>query len=215
MPRFVGLVDVVVAVIALTAIALPAREMHAEASSHGSDADRFALALAEARSLAQPADGAQVGELARQLSAAGFRDWAVEAAQRGAIRAKGSPTAWRALLAASVASVDRLDVAPALEFANAALAACDAAHHGAPSGGACPTWEEVRMRLYQQHLDAGVRSGIDPHHDPVGFRTAGERGLRTIRIGGNSAGLTPPAPTPSTGSAGSAATGSAAPTPRP
>lgn len=38
------------------------------------------------------------------------------------------------------------------------------------------------MSLYQKHLDAGVQSGIDPHHNPKGFRAAGEAGLRTIRL---------------------------------
>jgi hypothetical protein len=40
------------------------------------------------------------------------------------------------------------------------------------------------MKLYQQHLDAGVKSGIDPHHDPRGFRKAGEAALRQIHLGG-------------------------------
>ena len=38
------------------------------------------------------------------------------------------------------------------------------------------------MTLYQQHLDAGVKSGIDPRRDPKGFRAAGEAGLRSIRL---------------------------------
>jgi hypothetical protein len=41
------------------------------------------------------------------------------------------------------------------------------------------------MRLYQQHLDAGVKSGIDPRRDPKGFRAAGEAGLRSIRLNSN------------------------------
>jgi len=44
------------------------------------------------------------------------------------------------------------------------------------------------MKLYQEHLDAGVASGIDPHKGPDAvraFRRAGERALRQIRLGGD------------------------------
>jgi hypothetical protein len=60
------------------------------------------------------------------------------------------------------------------------------------------------MRLYQQNLDAGVKAGIDPKLDPAGFRQAGEKALRHIRIGPAVQQPTPP-PTPQgSGSAGSA-----------
>ena len=38
------------------------------------------------------------------------------------------------------------------------------------------------MSFYRQHLAAGIESGIDPKRDPVGFRNAGERGMRAVRI---------------------------------
>jgi hypothetical protein len=72
-------------------------------------------------------------------------------------------------------------VIPALDYANRALAACDQARE-AGGQAACPSWEEVRMRLYHQHLDAGVKSGINPRQDPKGFRAAGESGIRQIRL---------------------------------
>src|SRR5258706_4349092 len=109
--------------------------------------------------MAHPDDGATIDDLARRLGAAGFKDWAIETALHGSERAKQSPTRWRALLATSVAFVDRLDVVPALDYANRALAACE-------DQPACPSWEKTRMQLYQQHLDAGVKSGIDPHPGP-------------------------------------------------
>jgi hypothetical protein len=59
------------------------------------------------------------------------------------------------------------------------------------------------MRLYQQHLDAGVKSGIDPHVDPAGFRRAGEAALRQIRIG-------PSQPAPPSAPQSNAAPGSGA-----
>ena len=38
------------------------------------------------------------------------------------------------------------------------------------------------VSLYQQHLAAGIKSGIDPRIDPKGFREAGEAALRSIRL---------------------------------
>lgn len=179
--RFVGLVDLGVATIVLVTIALPAREMYASAAQKGTEAERFSLSLAEARTMAHPDDGAAIGDLARRLGAAGFKDWAIEAALLGSERAKPSPSRWRALLATSVAFVDRLDVVPALDYANRALSACEGQQVS------CPSWERVRMELYQQHLDAGVKSGIDPRRGPAAakaFRHAGESALRQIHLGG-------------------------------
>jgi hypothetical protein len=189
LPRFIGVVDLAVATVVAVAIFLPAREMYAAAAQKGSDTDRFELALAEARSIAHPEDGNAVSEVSRRLDEAGFKDWAIESAVHGSAAAAKSPTAWRALLAASVAYVDRLDAVPALEYANRALASCQA------TAQSCPSWEEIRMQLYQQHLDAGVKSGIDPHKDPRGFRRAAEAALRTIHIKTNDQNRAPvPAP---------------------
>lgn len=179
--RVVGFVDIGIAVVILVALLLPAREMLASAAYQSSEADQFALALAEARTLARPDDGAAAAELARRLGAAGFRDWAVESAVRASERAKASPTRWRALFAASIALIDQLDVVPGLDYANRALAACEEA------GAACPAWEQVRMKMYQAQLDAGVKSGIDPRRGAEAvkaFRRAGESGLRQIYVGG-------------------------------
>jgi hypothetical protein len=201
LPRFLGLVDLAIATVVIGIVVLPARQMYAHAAQKGDEAQQFGLALAEARTIAHPDDGAAVGELARRLGESAFKDWAVEASVHGAERAKSSTSAWRALLAASVAYVDKIDVIPALDYANRALTACHA------QTDACPTWEEIRMKLYQQHLDAGVKSGIDPRRNPKGFRAAGEAGLRTIRLkqteqenssvgSGSATGSAAPAPTP-------------------
>ena len=186
LPRFVGLVDLGIATVIAVAVVLPAREMFAAPAIKGDEAQQFAVALAEARTIARPDDGFAVEEFARRLGEAGMKDWAVESAIAASERAMGSPTRWRALIAASVAYVDRLDVIPGLDYANRALAECSAARDRGSilaSGAACPTWEEVRMRLYQQNLDAGVKSGIDPHRDPRGFRHAEESALRQIHLG--------------------------------
>ncbi|MBA3457985.1 MAG: hypothetical protein H0T42_33185 [Deltaproteobacteria bacterium] len=176
LPRSIGLVDIAIITVVLVMIVLPARRMYASAAHKGDEAARFGLALSEARTMAQPNDGMHAADLGRRLGDAEFKDWAIEVAADGAVRARGTPSEWRALLAASIAYVDRLDVVAALDHANRALASCQAMQ------GGCPSWEEVRMQLYQQHLDAGVSSGIDPRHDPKGFRTAGEGAVRTIRL---------------------------------
>lgn len=189
--RFVGIVDLGVAMVVLVTLVLPAREMYASSAHGSSEADRFAVALAEARTLAHPEDGAAVDELSRRLAVAGETDWAIEVAMRGGERARQSPTRWRALLAASAAFAGRNDAAPALDLVRRALAACR--DHEA----ACPGWERARMKLYHDQLEAGVASGIDPHRDPEGFRRAGERALHLIHLGGHDAERSSaPAPAP-------------------
>jgi hypothetical protein len=180
-PQAIGIVDLGILTLVAVALLLPPREMLASSSYKGDESTRFALALAEARTIARPDDGKHVDDFARIMGESGFKDWAVEAAIDGSERAKTSPTRWRALLAASVAYVDRIDVIPALDYANRALAACEAARESGDQN-ACPNWEEVRMRLYQKHLDLGVKSGINPRLDPQGFRAAGEGGIRQIRL---------------------------------
>jgi hypothetical protein len=210
LPR-VGLVDLGVATVVAVAIFLPSREMYASAALKADDAHQFEIADAEARTMARPGDGLAVEDFTRKLGEAGMKDWAIETAVVASDRGKESPTRWRALLAASVAYVEVLDAKPALDYADMALAACQATREkGDPT--ACPRPDEVRMQLYQQHLDAGVKSGIDPRKGPAAaaaFRNAGQSALRQIRLapahphaeGSGSAG---------SGSAGSA--GSAAPT---
>lgn len=200
MPRLFSLADLGVLTVVAVALFLPPREMYAASALKGDDKAQFAVALAEARTIARPGDGLAVEDLARKLGDAGLKDWAVEASVKASDRSKDSPTRWRALIAASVAYVDTLQVVEALDYANRALAACESSREKGDAA-ACPSWEEVRMRLYQQHLDAGVKSGIDPKKDPAGFRKAGQSALRQIYIGDPH---TRPVPAPS-GSAASPA----------
>lgn len=177
----VGIFDLGIAVVIAVLFALPARPMYASAVFKGDAASAFALALAEAKTVATSGDGAAVAEFVRKLDEAGQKDWAIDEAVRGSDRAKDSPSMWRALLAVSSAFVDRLDVVPALDYANRALAACRRSRETGDVN-ACPNWEEIRVALYQQSLDAGVRSGIDPRRDPRGFRRAQDSGMLQIRI---------------------------------
>jgi hypothetical protein len=180
-PLAVGVVDVGILTLIAFALFLPPREMFASSSFKGDEATRFALALAEARTIARPDDGRNVEDLSRRLGEAGYNDWEVESALDGSERMKDSPSRWRALLATSVAYVDRVDAVSALDYANRALVACESAREKAGQA-ACPSWEEIRMRLYHQALDAGVKSGVDPKRDPKAFRAAGESGIRQIRL---------------------------------
>ncbi|HUJ61635.1 MAG TPA: hypothetical protein VLX92_24190 [Kofleriaceae bacterium] len=186
LPRFVGVIDLSIAIVVAVLVLMPAREMFATAAIKGDDAQQFAIALAEARTIARPDDGRAAEDFARRLGEANMKDWAIEAAVRDSERAKDSPTRWRALLAASVAYVDKLDVVPGLDYANRALAACETARDRGDAA-ACPSWEQVRMKIYQAYLDAGVSSGINPHRDPIGFRKAGEQrsGWLQVRLGGH------------------------------
>jgi hypothetical protein len=176
--RIFGLVDLGVTAVVAVAIFLPAREMTAQAAIKGDD---FSLALAEARTEAHPGDGAAIEDFTRRLGDAGMKDWAVESAVRMADKTKDSPTRWRALIAASVAYIEKVEAVPALDYANKAIEAClEAAKTDA---AACPNFELVRMQFYQQHLDAGVSAGIDPKVNPKAFREAGQSKIRQFHIG--------------------------------
>jgi hypothetical protein len=212
--RYVGVLDLAILTVVAVAVFLPAREMYASNVIEGDEANRFAIALAEARTIARPDDGRAAEDFARRLGKANLKDWAIEVAVTASERAKESPTRWRALVAASVAYVDKLEVDAALDYANRALAACEAAQEKGDAV-ACPSSEEVRMRLYHQHLEAGVKSGIDPKVDAAGFRRAANAALRQINIG-NTRRPSTTAPEPEAGSAAAGAstpesTGSATP----
>jgi len=203
MTRLFSIVDLGVLTVAAVALFLPAREMYAASAIKGDDKAQFAVALAEARTLARPADGLAAEDLARKLSEAGLKDWAIESSVKASDRSKDSPTRWRALLAASVAYVEKVEVVEALDYANRALAACETSREKGDAA-ACPSWERIRMRLYQEPLSTGLKSKIDPKLDPAGFRRAGQAALRQIYIGdphtrpanGSAAPAPAPAPAP-------------------
>ena len=172
----VGPIDIAVVVVLLLALVMPPREVVATAAIRGDDASTFALGLAEAKTIVAPGDGAARAVLLRRLEDARQNDWALEEATRGGAIATPQ-SAWQVWLGMSLGYVDRLDAANALVYAQRALDACDA--------GACPSWERARMEIYRDHLDAGLRSGIDPKLDPHGFRAASERGIHSAHIRGH------------------------------
>jgi hypothetical protein len=207
--RYFSLVDITVAIVALVAIFLPPRPLEGVSAAAGTDDARFGLAEAEARVRAHPGDGAAAQELSRRLVEAKELDFAVEAPAE-ASQVKHAPTRWRALLATSRAYAERIEVEPAFEWGQMALNACQDAGEAA-----CPSWEEIKVDLYTRHLDAGIKSGIDPKVDPEGFRRAGEAALRTVHLEtGVMHAPEPPGPAPAPGSgsgSGSGTDGSAAP----
>jgi hypothetical protein len=201
--RWISIVDIVVAVVALVAIFLPARPLEGTSAAKGDDHARFALAAAEARTRVRPDDGAAVDELARRFVDAGELDFAVEAPAAASQAMRASPTRWRALYATAKSWGELREVKEASEWADRAWSACQDA------GPACPPWEGVRVELYAKHLEAGLASGIDPKVDPDGFRKAGEKALHLVHLTSNP--LTAPAPAPAPAGSGS----SAAPAPSP
>jgi len=192
--RFVGLVDLGVLTILIAAVVFPPREMYADSAIKGTEQERFGLALAEAEVIVHPDVPIHVDKLSDTLGQLGFKDWAIEVGVHGADRTRSSPMYWQALLATSVAYVDRLDAKNALAWATKAYQACEKA-----GDIACPGWEKTRMEIYRDHLQAGVDAGIDPRRNPKAFREAGETRIRSTRIGGShdTEQQTPaPAPTP-------------------
>jgi hypothetical protein len=191
--RWISIVDIVVAVVALVAIFLPARPLEGVSAAKGDDDARFALGAAEARTRVRaPAEmGRAAEELSRRFVDAHESDFAIEAPMSAARAMRGSPERWRALLATAKGYGELREVKDAAEWANEALAAC----HDA-GVEACPPWEEVRVDLYAKHLESGIASGIDPKVDPDGFRKAGEKALHMVHLSTNPLTAPSPAPTP-------------------
>jgi hypothetical protein len=205
LPRFVGFVDLGVLTVIVVLIILPPRAQYTRPVVKGNE---WRLALAEARTIANPSDGAAVDELAHELDDAQQKDWAIDFSVLASERAKDSPSRWRALLAASTAFVDRFDVVPGLDYANRALNACSAVRDRDPS--ACPNPDQVRMELYQANLAAGVKSGYNPRTDRVKFMKAGESALLQIHLDPRDLERDRvPAPGSGAGSAGSAGSATA------
>ena len=181
--RYVGFVDLGILTVIATLAILPPRGQYVspvvqgdpKQSAERAEAEQFALALAEARTIARPGDGQAVDDLTHKLDDTQQKDWAIDFAVLASDRAKDSPSRWRALIAASTAFVDRFDVVPGLDYANRAINACEVST-------ACPPEDQARMRLYQQNLEAGVKSGIDPRQDRRRFIKAGEKGVLEIHL---------------------------------
>jgi hypothetical protein len=178
--RLVGLVDIAMIVVLAVFVVLPPRPQYMEAAIPGSEPSHFALALAEARTIARPTDGTAVDELVTKLSEAGQKDWAIDFAVLASERMKDAPDRWKALMAASTVFVARFDVVPGLDFVNRALVACESAQAKDPA--ACPGPDQVRMQLYAANLGASVKSGFNPRTERDKVQRAGESALLQIHL---------------------------------
>ncbi len=175
--RYLSLTDFVVFTLVAVALFLPKRPLEGLDAYKVEAEIKADAGAALARTLLRPDDAAIAAEAARQMVRSGQFDWAVEVAEAATGRA-GPEQRWRALLAVSEAYIDRVQVVPALDWARQAVASCKA------DGAVCPAWELLKLELYERYLDVGVKSGIDPRRDPIGFQEAAGEALHTVDIHG-------------------------------
>lgn len=157
--------DVVAAVVVVVVLLLPApskrmHDYHAAARAPLSEV----IARAQGDLVRSPADHGALERLTEALLDAGHSDWALRVV--GERAALGGAESWRARLLVSLVHGDRLDVKAAHEWSEQAVLACGA------TGSSCRTHDRFRLELYADMLSAGVKSGIDPKTDPVGFQKA-------------------------------------------
>jgi hypothetical protein len=187
----VSILDLTAAIIVLVVIVLPERSFSVSHAYATMDRQLDELALYQARLAANPGDAMAAEKLADLLIELDQEDWAVQVAGEAANHGDG--TAWRALLAVSVAHASRFEVHHAHDFARRALEECRKV-----GLDQCPVHERVRMSVFYDQLDAGVSSGIDPRIDPKGYHRAVLSRMRMIRVRGG----TPDVPEDSQGGAG-------------
>lgn len=173
----VGIIDLTAAVVVAVAVLIPERSLSVGYAYEPEPERMREIALAQARLAVQPGDSEAADRLAVLLIDAGQTDWAIQVA--GAAAQHAGASSWRALLAVSSAHAERIEVQEAHRYAKLALEACLAA-----GSERCPAHERVRMSLYFDQLDAGVRSGIDPRVDPRGYQKAVLAAMRIIRFRG-------------------------------
>ncbi|HWN67955.1 MAG TPA: hypothetical protein VNM90_09960 [Haliangium sp.] len=181
----VGIVDLCVAIVVLAVILLPERSVTVGHAYEPKPGRLREIALEQARLAVAPDNSEAADRLARLLTDVGQTDWAIQVA--GSAAKHSDRVSWRALLAVSTAHAERIEVVDAHRYAKLALDACLAA-----GPEQCPVDERVRISLYFDQLDAGVKSGIDPRIDPAGYQRAVLAAMRIIRYRGS---MPPEAPT--------------------
>jgi hypothetical protein len=174
----VGIVDLCVAIVVLAVILLPERSVTVSHAYEPEPGRLREIALEQARLALAPGDAEAADRLARLLTDAGQTDWAIQIA--GSAAKHSDRVSWRALLAVSTAHAERIEVVDAHRFARLALDACLAA-----GPERCPSDERVRISLYFDQLDAGVKSGIDPRVDPAKYQRAVLAAMRIVRYRGS------------------------------
>lgn len=174
----VGILDLCAAIVVLAVILLPERSITVGHAYEPDPARVRDIALEQARLAVTPGDSEAADRLARLLTDVGQTDWAIQVA--GSAAKHAGAVSWRALLAVSTAHAERIEVEGAHRFARLALEACLAA-----GPEQCPADERVRISLYFDQLDAGVKSGIDPRVDPASYQRAVLAAMRIVRYRGS------------------------------
>jgi hypothetical protein len=174
----VGIFDLCAAIVTLAVILLPERSVSVGHAYEPEPERLREIALEQARLALAPDDSEAADRLARLLTDVGQTDWAVQVA--GSAAGHSDRVSWRALLAVSLAHAERIEVGDSHRFARLALDACLAA-----GPEQCPADERVRISLYFNQLDAGVKSGIDPRIDPDGYWRAVGAAMRIVRYRGD------------------------------
>ncbi len=177
MPFRIGILDIAAAIVLLVVLFIPGRAAKVDRAYEAQDQELREIALHQARLAADPSDAESAVKLAELLTTVGQTDWAVQVA--GEASQHSADSAWRALLAISIAHAERIEVGPAHEYARQALEACEALGIGP---ALCPASEHARLSVYHDQLEAGVRSGIDPRIDPNGFQKAVLRAVIMVRV---------------------------------
>jgi len=162
--------DLGVAVIALFAIVLPPRQPNVEGAyarraKEEEPSVRAEIARLEGMLLSNPKDHRAAEELARELEQVGQHDQALRVA--GAAAALGGPGEWRSLRAVSYAHAERLEITPALEYAERALESCSRQPEE------CDPQDLIRLEMVRNELKSAqeaVAAGADPVKAPDEFR---------------------------------------------
>jgi hypothetical protein len=171
----VGLLDIAAAGALAAALILPSPSRDVKPLFMLDTSLAPALADAQADAWRHRADGRAIARLSDLLVRARQTDWAIRAAVAGADEV--SPSAWRAMVAASAAHADRAEYTPAFDWADRALAACVA------PGSDCAEDERTRLGVYVAALKAAVQSGADPYHNAKAFDDAIKTAVPLIRLG--------------------------------
>ncbi len=171
----VGLLDIAAAGALAAALLLPAPTRDIVPLFRNDTSLPALLAEAQADALRTPHDGRAAARLADLLVRARETDWAI--AVSAAAAREASPGRWRAMVAASAAFTDRLELAPAYAWADQALKWCDA------PGSDCAEMERGRLDMYVTALRAAVESGVDPTKNPKGFEDVVRKAVPLIRLG--------------------------------
>lgn len=174
----VGIVDLCAAIVVLAVILLPERSVTVGHAYEAEPGRLREIALEQARLAMMPGNSEAADRLARLLTDVGQTDWAIQVA--GSAAKHSDRVSWRALLAVSTTHAERIEVGDAHRFARLALDACLAA-----GPEQCPVDERVRISLYFDQLDAGVKSGIDPRLDPASYQRAVLAAMRIVRYRGS------------------------------